>query len=178
MFSPSRRWPAVIDNAPLPPFPASFYWGTSTSAYQIEGAPAEDGKGESIWDTFVRRPGAVRDGQTGDVACDHYHRVAEDIALMADLGVNAYRFSIAWTRIQPDGSGPANAAGLALLRTARGRVAGKGDHAVPDPLPLGPAAGRWRTATAGSPATPRTASPTTPRSSPTASPTASSTGSR
>ena len=103
----------MIDNAPLPPFPASFYWGTSTSAYQIEGAPAEGGKGESVWDTFVRRPGAVRDGQTGDVACDHYHRSAEDIALMAGLGVNAYRFSVAWTRIQPDGSGPANAAGLA-----------------------------------------------------------------
>jgi beta-glucosidase len=100
-------------HAPLPSFPASFYWGTSTSAYQIEGAPAEDGKGVSIWDTFVRRPDAVRDGQTGDVACDHYHRVGEDVALMADLGVNAYRFSIAWTRVQPDGSGPANPAGLA-----------------------------------------------------------------
>jgi beta-glucosidase len=101
------------DHAPFPPFPSSFHWGTSTSAYQIEGAPAEDGKGVSIWDTFVRQPGAVRDGQTGDVACDHYHRGAEDIALMADLGVNAYRFSVAWTRVQPDGEGAANPAGLA-----------------------------------------------------------------
>ncbi|NUP47426.1 MAG: beta-glucosidase [Catenulispora sp.] len=106
--------PAVTDHSPLPPFPAGFHWGTSTSAYQIEGAAAEDGKGLSIWDTFVRRPGMVREGQTGDVACDHYHRYAEDIDLMAGLGADAYRFSIAWTRIQPDGSGPANPAGLAF----------------------------------------------------------------
>ena len=71
-----RRWPAVTAHAPLPSFPASFHWGTATSAYQIEGAPTEDGKGVSIWDTFVRRPGVVRDGHTGDVACDHYPRGA------------------------------------------------------------------------------------------------------
>jgi beta-glucosidase len=97
---------------PMPRFPGSFSWGAATSAYQIEGAVAEDGRGESIWDTFCRKPGAIRDGQTGDVAADHYHRWPEDLALMADLGISAYRFSIAWPRVQPQGTGPANAAGL------------------------------------------------------------------
>lgn len=96
----------------MPRFPAGFAWGAATSAYQIEGAVAEDGRGESIWDTFCRKPGAIRDGHTGDVATDHYHRWREDVALMADLGLTAYRFSIAWPRIQPDGSGPANSRGL------------------------------------------------------------------
>jgi beta-glucosidase len=96
----------------MPRFPARFAWGAATSAYQIEGAVAEDGRGESIWDTFCRRPGAIRDGHTGDLATDHYHRWREDVALMADLGLTAYRFSIAWPRIQPDGSGPANDRGL------------------------------------------------------------------
>ncbi|MDP9849585.1 GH1 family beta-glucosidase [Streptosporangium lutulentum] len=89
-----------------------FLWGTATASYQIEGAVAEDGRGVSIWDTFTREPGRVRDGDTGDVACDHYHRWPEDLALMSDLGVNSYRFSIAWPRIQPDGRGEANPAGL------------------------------------------------------------------
>jgi beta-glucosidase len=97
---------------PMPAFPAGFHWGVATAAYQIEGAVAEDGRGESIWDTFCRLPGVIRDGQTGEVACDHYHRWAQDIALMADLGVTAYRFSIAWPRVQPGGRGPANQAGL------------------------------------------------------------------
>ena len=96
----------------MPRFPAGFAWGAATSAYQIEGAVAEDGRGQSIWDTFCRKPGAIRDGHTGDVAADHYHRWREDVALMADLGLTAYRFSIAWPRIQPDGSGPANSRGL------------------------------------------------------------------
>ncbi|AWS49028.1 GH1 family beta-glucosidase [Streptosporangium sp. 'caverna'] len=89
-----------------------FLWGTATASYQIEGAVAEDGRGVSIWDTFTREPGRVRGGDTGDVACDHYHRWPEDVALMSDLGVNSYRFSIAWPRIQPDGRGEANPAGL------------------------------------------------------------------
>src|SRR4051794_37982332 len=93
-------------------FPNGFVWGTATSAYQIEGAVDEDGRGRSIWDTFAHTPGRTRDGDTGDVACDHYHRWPEDVALLADLGVDAYRFSIAWPRIQPDGSGPPNAKGL------------------------------------------------------------------
>jgi beta-glucosidase len=97
---------------PLPPFPSGFHFGVSTASYQIEGAAGEDGRGRSIWDTFSHAPGRTRDGDTGDVACDHYHRYPEDVALMADLGVDAYRFSVAWPRIQPEGSGPANAKGL------------------------------------------------------------------
>ncbi|MEV4760802.1 family 1 glycosylhydrolase [Micromonospora sp. NPDC049559] len=97
---------------PMPDFPAGFTWGVATSAYQIEGATTTDGRGPSIWDTFARAPGRVVDGGTGDVACDHYHRYAEDVELMAGLGVGAYRFSVAWPRVQPAGSGPANPAGL------------------------------------------------------------------
>ncbi|MEU8378011.1 GH1 family beta-glucosidase [Streptosporangium sp. NPDC048865] len=89
-----------------------FLWGTATASYQIEGAVAEDGRGTSIWDTFAHEPGRVRDGDTGDVACDHYHRWPEDIALMSGLGANSYRFSIAWPRVQPDGRGAINRAGL------------------------------------------------------------------
>ncbi len=92
----------------------SFVWGVSTSSYQIEGAANEDGRGPSIWDTYCRQPGRIANVDTGDVACDHYHRYAEDIALMRDLGVNAYRFSVSWPRIMPAGRGAANAAGLAF----------------------------------------------------------------
>jgi beta-glucosidase len=97
----------------LPTFPAGFLWGAATAAYQVEGAVDEDGRGRSIWDTFSHTPGRVRDGHTGDVACDHYHRFGEDVALLANLGLSAYRFSIAWPRIQPDGAGAANPEGLA-----------------------------------------------------------------
>jgi len=89
-----------------------FVWGVATSAYQIEGAAAEDGRAPSIWDTFCRVPGAIDNGDTGDVACDHYHRWPEDVALMRQLGVDAYRFSIAWPRVLPEGTGAVNAAGL------------------------------------------------------------------
>jgi beta-glucosidase len=95
-------------------FPANFRWGVSATAYQIEGAVSEDGKGPSIWDTFAHEPGRIADGSTGDVACDHYHRYPQDIALMAGLGVDSYHLSIAWSRVQPDGAGPVNAAGLAF----------------------------------------------------------------
>jgi beta-glucosidase len=94
--------------------PAGFRWGVATASYQVEGAVAEDGRGRSIWDTFCHTPDKVADGDTGDVACDHYHRFAQDVDLMAELGVGAYRFSIAWPRVQPSGTGPANAAGLAF----------------------------------------------------------------
>ena len=92
--------------------PRAFLWGSATASYQVEGAAQEDGRGESIWDRFSHTPGMVRNGDTGDVACDHYHRWADDIALMRDLGLDAYRFSIAWPRIIPDGAGAVNAAGL------------------------------------------------------------------
>lgn len=93
-------------------FPVDFVWGTATAAYQIEGAINEDGRAPSIWDTFSATPGKVLEGHTGAVACDHYHRWREDIALMRDLGLNGYRFSIAWSRILPDGTGRVNQAGL------------------------------------------------------------------
>ncbi|MFJ7276980.1 GH1 family beta-glucosidase [Kitasatospora sp. NPDC098663] len=94
--------------------PAGFRWGAATAAYQIEGAVDEDGRGPSVWDVFAARPGAVRDGHTGAVACDHYHRYPEDVALMKDLGLDGYRFSISWPRILPTGAGAVNPAGLAF----------------------------------------------------------------
>ncbi len=93
-------------------FPAGFTWGAATASYQIEGAFAEDGKGESIWDRFSHAPGHVAGGDTGDVACDHYHRYREDVAILAALGLNAYRFSVSWPRVFPSGTGYVNAAGL------------------------------------------------------------------
>ncbi|MFI2369259.1 GH1 family beta-glucosidase [Streptomyces sp. NPDC018833] len=97
-------------------FPAGFRWGTATAAYQIEGAAAEDGRTPSIWDTFSRVPGKVRNGDTGEIAADHYHRMSEDIALMRRLGVTDYRFSVAWPRVQPTGRGPAVQKGLDFYR--------------------------------------------------------------
>src|SRR3712207_7117689 len=93
-------------------FRENFLRGTATAAYQIEGAVNEDGRGPSIWDTFSHAPGNVLHGDTGDIACDHYHRLEEDLDLMGEIGVKAYRFSVAWPRIQPEGSGPANQKGL------------------------------------------------------------------
>ncbi|MFI7283396.1 GH1 family beta-glucosidase [Micromonospora chersina] len=97
-------------------FPPDFGWGAATSAYQIEGAAKEDGRGESVWDTFSRTPGRTRNGDTGDVAADHYHRYAQDLDLMRDLGLRSYRFSISWPRIQADGSGRPNQRGLDFYR--------------------------------------------------------------
>ena len=93
-------------------FPADFVWGAATASYQIEGAAGEDGRGESIWDRFSHTPGRVRNGDTGDVACDHYHRYPDDVALLAGLGLNAYRFSVSWSRVLPTGTGAVNQAGL------------------------------------------------------------------
>jgi beta-glucosidase len=93
-------------------FPPDFLWGAATSAYQIEGSPLADGAGPSIWHRFVRTPNLVKDGDTGDVACDHYRRMKDDVKLMRDLGLRAYRFSIAWARVLPEGRGRVNEGGL------------------------------------------------------------------
>src|SRR5665811_40477 len=97
-------------------FADGFVWGAATASYQIEGASREDARGESIWDRFSHTPGRVRNGDTGDVACDHYHRYRDDVSLMAGLGFNAYRFSISWSRVLPAGTGTVNEAGLDFYR--------------------------------------------------------------
>ena len=125
-------------------FPADFLFGSATASYQIEGAAAEDGRGPSIWDTFSHTPGKVWNGDTGDVADDHYHRLEQDLDLMAELGLEAYRFSIAWPRIQPTGRGPANEAGLGVLRSPRRRAHRPGHPTHRHPVPLGPSAGTRR----------------------------------
>ena len=93
-------------------FPSGFVWGTATSAYQIEGAVGEDGRGRSIWDVFSHTPGKIEDHSNADRANDHYHRYKEDVGLIKELGVKAYRFSIAWPRVFPDGDGAPNPKGL------------------------------------------------------------------
>jgi beta-glucosidase len=103
---------AAIERHAPAKFPQDFVWGTATSSYQIEGAVNEDGRGRSIWDTFTHTPGRIEDGTTGDRANEHYHRYKDDIGLIRDLGARAYRFSIAWPRVQPDGTGAPNAKGL------------------------------------------------------------------
>lgn len=108
---PRAIWPASAAT-PETSFPADFVWGASTSSYQIEGAVDVDGRGQSIWDVFSHTPGKVKHGDTGDVACDHYHRWAEDLDLLARGGFNAYRFSTAWPRILPAGSGAVEPRGL------------------------------------------------------------------
>ncbi|MFB6393137.1 GH1 family beta-glucosidase [Polymorphospora lycopeni] len=117
----------MLDRAPAAVrFPEGFVWGAATAAYQIEGAARDDGRGPSIWDTFSRTPGKVHAGHTGDVACDHYHRYRDDVALMAELGLASYRFSVAWPRIQPDGSGPVNPRGLDFYDRLVDELLGRG----------------------------------------------------
>jgi beta-glucosidase len=99
---------AQFDSSPDIAFPKGFFWGAATAAYQIEGAWNEDNKSESIWDRFAHTPGKIKNGDTGDVACDSYHRFSEDLALLRAMNLNSYRFSISWPRVQPPGSGPAN----------------------------------------------------------------------
>ena len=108
--------PSAAGAAPKRSFPARFWWGAATAAYQLEGAAREDGRKPSIWDTFSHTPGKVAHGDTGDVACDHYHRYREDVRLMAKLGVKHYRFSISWPRVIPDGRGGVNEKGMDFYR--------------------------------------------------------------
>src|SRR5579871_1695998 len=111
-YRPSTAW---VDIPALPAaahFPPGFRWGTATASYQIEGAWNEDGKGESIWDRFAHTPGMIKGGDTGDMACDSYHRYAEDIAIMKQLSQKSCRFSVAWPRVQPTGTGPPSQKGL------------------------------------------------------------------
>ncbi|MGX7828384.1 GH1 family beta-glucosidase [Actinokineospora sp. 24-640] len=114
------------DVDPIAGLPSTFRWGVATSAYQIEGAIEEDGRGKSIWDTYSHTPGMVDNDDHGDVACDHYHRMPEDVALLAELGVDTYRFSVAWPRVQPGGRGPANEAGLGFYDRLVDELLGKG----------------------------------------------------
>ena len=108
------------------PFPPNFAWGTATASYQIEGAVDEDGRGPSIWDTFSHTPGKIDNGDTGDVACDHYHRWADDVELMVGYGLHAYRFSVAWPRVQPTGRGAPNQKGLDFYRRLVDRLRQRG----------------------------------------------------
>jgi beta-glucosidase len=111
-------------------FPAGFVWGAATAAYQIEGAPDADGKGPSVWDTFSHTPGKVRGGDTGDIACDSYRRYPEDADLLTSLGLGAYRFSISWPRVFPDGAGKLNQAGLDHYRALADALGERGIAAV------------------------------------------------
>ncbi len=120
-------------------FRPDFLWGTATAAYQIEGSPEADGKGPSIWDTFAHTPGRIADGSTGDIACDHYVRWPDDVALMADLGVNAYRFSVSWPRVVPTGEGAVEARGLDFYERLVDGLLEQRDRPRRHALPLGPA---------------------------------------
>ena len=121
--------------------PDGFVWGAATAAYQIEGAARTDGRGESIWDRFAHTPGHIADGSDGDVACDHYHRYRDDVALLTYLGLDAYRFSIAWPRILPEGRGRVNDAGLDFYDRLVDELLRQRDHAPRHALSLGPAPG-------------------------------------
>jgi beta-glucosidase len=112
-------------------FPLDFVWGVAASAYQIEGAISEDGRGPSIWDRFCATPGRIDGGETADVACDHYHRMPADVALLADLGVSAYRFSIGWPRVVPEGTGAVNPRGLDFYERLVDALLARGIAPVP-----------------------------------------------
>lgn len=113
----------LLNGGALPP---GFLFGAATAAYQIEGAVSEGGRGPSIWDTFSHTPGMTRNGDTGDIACDHYHRWEADLDLVRDLGLSAYRLSVSWARLQPDGRGPLNPAGVAFYRSLLERLRADG----------------------------------------------------
>ena len=156
--------PELISNERFPClFPTDFLWGAATSAYQIEGSPLADGAGPSIWHRFTRTPWLVPSGDNGDVACDHYRRYEEDVQLMRDLGLNAYRFSISWSRILPDGHRAGQREGARLLPPAGGRAARTTASSPTSPSITGTCRRRSTTAAAGSTATWPTGSPSTRR---------------
>lgn len=126
--APRRQDPAEagLGVADLDAFPADFRWGVATAAYQVEGAAAEGGRGPSIWDTFANLPGRTLHGDSGDIACDHYHRWREDLGLLVDLGVTDYRLSVSWPRLQPTGQGELNAEGVGFYRALLAGVRGRG----------------------------------------------------
>ena len=159
-------------------FPEGFRWGTATSAYQVEGAADDDGRGPSIWDTFAKLPGKIRDGANGDVADDHYHRYKEDVALMKALGVKAYRFSIAWPRVFPEGRGAPNPKGLDFYNRLVDELLANGIEPFATLYHWDLPQALQDESAAGNRATPRRPSPTTRATSPSSSPTASSTSSR
>lgn len=118
------------DVAILPQFPTDFIWGVATAAYQVEGAANEGGRGPSIWDTFSHTPGLSHNGDTGDIACDHYHRWESDLDLLSELGIGGYRLSLSWSRLQPDGQGALNQAGVAFYRSLLIGLAARGIRAL------------------------------------------------
>ena len=132
--------PTTHPAAEFPRFPPGFRWGAATAAFQIEGATDAAGRGPSIWDTFSHTPGRILDGSNADVAADSYRRYRDDVELLAELGVTDYRFSISWPRVQPGGTGPANAAGLDYYERLVDALARGRHRAAAHALPLGPAA--------------------------------------
>ena len=141
-------------------FPEGFLWGAATSAYQVEGSPLADGAGASNWHRFCRTPGLVKGGDTGDVACDHYNRWKEDIGWMKELGLTAYRFSISWSRVLPDGTGRVNEKGLDFYRRLVDASARPGSRGARRSS-TGTCPRRSRTAAAGRTATSPAGSPST-----------------
>ena len=155
-------------------FPSDFLWGSATASYQVEGAVNEDGRGPSIWDTFSHTPGRTFQGDTGDIADDFFHRYADDIRLMQSLGLKAFRFSIAWPRVFPTGTGAPNPKGLDFYnRLVDALLAANIQPSAPSST--GISRKPSKTPAAGRTAPPPRPSPTTPASSPSISPTASST---
>ena len=118
-------------------FNKDFVWGTATASYQIEGAWNEDGRGESVWDVFSHQDGNVYENHTGDVACDHYHKFREDVRLMKELGIKAYRFSLSWSRIFPDGIGEINEKGVKFYNDLIDELVKKRNRALYNTFPLG-----------------------------------------
>ncbi len=164
------------DGPGFPRFPDGFLFGAATAAYQVEGAHDEDGRTPSIWDTYCRESGRVADGATGDVACDHYHRYREDVVLLRDLGVDTYRFSVAWPRVQPDGTGPGNPKGLDFYDRLTDELLAAASP-PPRPSTTGTCRRNWRTGAAGGYGRRRSGSPTTPGSRRSGSATGSAAGS-